>query len=320
MRQKLEQHQVWIYLIAIIAGLLTGSIIPEHSHLWEALLWPVLGALLYTTFTQVPLIHLADGWRDRRFLTALLLGNFVLVPLVIAGLLPLLSDDPAIRLGVLLVLLMPCTDWFISFTHLGRGDSARARAIAAAPVLLIAQLLLLPVYLWLFVGDLAIELALGSHLVPAFFGLIFTPLVFAWLTERLAERHLPVNNFVSGLGWLPVPLLALVVFLIAGSQVSLVVEQGKLLWTVLLVFALYLVAAALIGKYLSRLFRLAPPAGRTLVFSLGTRNSFVMLPLALSLPDAWSAAVVVIVFQSLVELFGMLVYLRWVPGHLIKDS
>jgi ACR3 family arsenite transporter len=45
-----------------------------------------------------------------------------------------------------------------------------------------------------------------------------------------------------------------------------------------------------------------------LIFSLGTRNSFVMLPLALSLPGAWSAAVVVIVFQSLVELFGMVPY------------
>ena len=242
----------------------------------------------------------------------------MLVPLLVAGLLPLLPDNPAIQLGVLLVLLVPCTDWFISFTHLGHGDSACA--IAAAPVLLIAQLVLLPVYLWLFIGEVAIELALGSHLLPAFFGLIITPLVLAWFTERLAEKHLPVKTLVSRLGWLPVPLLALVVFLIAGSQVSLVVEQGKLFWTVLLVFALYLVAAALIGKYLSRLFQLAPPAGRTLVFSLGTRNSFVMLPLALSLPDAWGSAVVVIVFQSLVELFGMLVYLRWVPRHLIKGD
>ena len=44
------------------------------------MLWPVLGVLLYTTFTQVPLI----------------VGALVL----------LLPDDPAIRLGVLLVLLV----------------------------------------------------------------------------------------------------------------------------------------------------------------------------------------------------------------------
>ncbi len=87
------------------------------------------------------------------------------------------------------------------------------------------------------------------------------------------------------LGCLPVPLLALVVFLIAGSQVSLVIDNGALLWSALLVFVLYLVAAAIIGKGLSELFGFTPTTSCTLTFSFGTRNSFVMLPLALSLPE-----------------------------------
>nr|WP_010130788.1 arsenic resistance protein [Microbulbifer agarilyticus] len=318
MREKLEQRQVWIYLVVILAGMFIGWRSPELTETWELWLWPVLGVLLYTTFTQVPLIHLASAFRDRRFLTALLVGNFILVPLVVSVLLLLLRGyDPAVRLGVVMVLLVPCTDWFISFTHLGRGDSARA--IAAAPVLLIAQLALLPVYIWLFMGNLAIELAVSSHLLPAFFGLIVVPLILAWLTERWAEQRSLARTFVDRLGWLPVPLLALVVFLIAGSQVRLVLENGALLWPVLVVFVVYLVAAAFSGKLLYRLFKLTPAAGRTLTFSLGTRNSFVMLPLALSLPDAWRAAVVVIVFQSLVELFGMLAYLRWVPQRMIPE-
>jgi len=81
---------------------------------------------------------------------------------------------------------------------------------------------------------------------------------------------------------------------------------------------LYLMVAAALGKLLSQVFRLPAATGRTLTFSLGTRNSFVMLPLALSLPEAWSAAVVVIVLQSLVELLGMVAFLRWVPTRLIK--
>ena len=60
--------------------------------------------------------------------------------------------------------------------------------------------------------------------------------------------------------------------------------------------------------------------GRTVIFSLGTRNSFMVLPLALSIPEAWATAVVVIVVQSLVELFGMMLYLRWVPGRLLPDT
>lgn len=56
--------------------------------------------------------------------------------------------------------------------------------------------------------------------------------------------------------------------------------------------------------------------GRVLAFSFGTRNSFVVLPLALALPPSSDLAVVTIVFQSLVELLGVGVYLWWIPQKL----
>lgn len=131
-RQQLERHRVWIYLVAILAGLTLGGTAPGASKPFEAVLWVLLGVLLYTTFTQVPLTHLPDAFRDGRFMGTVLVGNFLLVPLAVWGLLAFLPDDPAIRLGVLLVLLVPCTDWYITFTHLGGGDTDRA--IAATPV------------------------------------------------------------------------------------------------------------------------------------------------------------------------------------------
>ena len=98
--------------------------------------------LLYTTFTQVPLTHLPDAFRDRRFMGAALLGNFALLPIVAWGLIALLPDQHAIRLGVLFVLLVPCAEWFITFAHLGGGDTRRA--IAVTPVNLFGQIALLP--------------------------------------------------------------------------------------------------------------------------------------------------------------------------------
>ena len=50
-RQKLERHQVWIYLAAILLGLATGSLAPGVARPFETLLWPVLGVLLFSTFT-----------------------------------------------------------------------------------------------------------------------------------------------------------------------------------------------------------------------------------------------------------------------------
>lgn len=318
MRDWMERQQSWIYLTCILVGLAIGLSLPDVTAKLEILLWPLLGCLLYATFTQIPLTRIRQGFSDWRFLSALMLGNFVVIPLVLGGLIAILPLSSAVQAGVLLVLLVPCTDWFITFTQLGKGDAGRA--VVATPVLLLVQLLALPAYLWLFLGAEWLQIALSTHLFSAFAGLILTPLVLAWLTERLAKRSRNARHLVHGLGLLPVPLLALVIFVIATSQVIAVAGLTGVLLQVLLIFLAYLVFAAFLGKHLERLFRLTAPHARTLTFSFGTRNSFVMLPIALTLPEAWQAAVVVIVFQSLVELFGMVVYLSWVPGKLIPES
>lgn len=310
-RETLERHQVWLYLAAIAAGLAAGASAPGVAGPMEAALWPALAALLYATFTQVPLNHLPEAFRDARFMAAVLVANFVLVPLLVWALLPAVPEDPAVRLGVLLVLLVPCTDWFITFTHLARGDTRRA--IAVTPVNLLLQLALLPVWLWLFLGRSFAEILAPGRVGLVFLLLILVPLAAAWATEVLAERSGARHAVVGGLAWLPVPLLALVVFLIAGSQVETAAAALPLLGQVLLAFLLFLAGALAIGVGVARVFALATAPARTLVFSVATRNSFVVLPFALALPPAWQAAVVVIVFQSLVELFGMVAFLRLVP-------
>ncbi|RCV92139.1 hypothetical protein [Vreelandella rituensis] len=75
--------------------------------------------------------------------------------------------------GVLLVLLVPCTDRFINFTHLGKGDAGQS--IAAAPVLLLVQLLALPIHLCLFLGAEWLQAAINTLLLVAFMGLISPP-------------------------------------------------------------------------------------------------------------------------------------------------
>ncbi|WP_346797293.1 arsenic resistance protein [Halomonas sp. Bachu 37] len=313
MKERLERHQVWFYLAAIGVGLGLGGARPDLASHGELLIWPLLAGLLYTTFTQVPLRRLPLAFKDWRFMSALLVGNFVVMPLCVGGLLQLLPDDPAIQLGVLLVLLVPCTDWFISFTHLGKGDAGRA--VAATPILLLGQFIALPFYLWWFIGDVMVDAAIGEHLLYAFFGLIGLPLLLAGLTQRWAASHWRGDAVLDSLGWLPVPLLALVVGLVAATQVAMMNGILTMLGPVLLVFVLYLLLAVGVGKLLARCWRLPLGRARTLVFSLSTRNSFVVLPLALMLPTAWEATAVIIVLQSLVELFAMALLIHWLPHY-----
>lgn len=317
-RLTLERQQVWIYLAAILAGLLLGSRFPGLTPLFESLLWPVLASLLYATFVQVPLLHVREAFRDRCFLIAKLAGNFVLIPLLLWLTLPWLPDDPALQLGVLLVLLVPCTDWFITFTRLGRGDTARA--IAISPLNLLLQLLLLPLYLWLMLPAAELGAALQTEaMLPAALALIGLPLVAAATSERWIEAKPQRAIWRERLTWWPVPLLALVVLLIAGAQINAVRDAGPVLLSVLPLFAGFLLVAAVLARLLTSLLQLPVTSGRTLAYGFGTRNSFVVLPFALALPAGWETTVVVIVFQSLVELFGMVFYLWWLTRRLFKS-
>jgi arsenite transporter len=312
-REILEKYQVFAYFGAVLAGLALGISAPNRTGVLSVLVWPALGMLLYVIFTQVPLAGFRRSVADGRFLVAIVGGNFLILPLIVWLLVQLVAEVPAIRLGVFMVLLVPCTDWFITFTQLGGGDTKRA--ILFSPFSLVFQIVLLPIYLWVFMGGEFVVGLARSQLLLAFVGLVLMPLLLAVLMQKRREQF---ATYWKMLPWLPVPLLAAVVFMVAASQVDIVRETltTGLLVNLVFVFALFLFVAGLLGRIVAQLFRLGPTEGRVLAFSFGTRNSFVVLPVALALPAGLEFAAVVIVLQSLVELFGMIGYLWWVPKAL----
>lgn len=182
-----ERHQIALYLGAMAVGAAVGLLAGHTATGWERAINPVLAALLYATFLQVPAAELLRSLRSGRFLGAVLVINFVVVPLVVAAMFTLLPADQAVRLGVLLVLLAPCVDYVIVFSGLAGADSRKL--LAVTPLLLIGQMLLLPVLLGLFLGPDLLELVEPEPFVEAFVLLIVIPLVAAWLTQ--AWRHGP---------------------------------------------------------------------------------------------------------------------------------
>ena len=81
----MERRQVAVYVTAMAVGAGIGFIAPGAGSAMEHAINPVLGALLYVTFLQVPAVELLRSLRDGLFLGAALVVNFVVVPLVVAG-------------------------------------------------------------------------------------------------------------------------------------------------------------------------------------------------------------------------------------------
>jgi ACR3 family arsenite transporter len=306
-----DRHQVGLYLLALAAGALVGLTAPGSSPSLERAIEPVLAVLLYATFLQVPFTALTAAFRDGRFLAAVLTVNFVIVPLVVLALTRVLPDDQAVLLGVLLVLLTPCIDYVIVFTGLAGGSSQRL--LAAAPLLMLAQLALLPVYLLLFVGRDLADIVEPGPFVRAFVVLIAIPLTLALLTELLARRHRVGTRATDLFTALMVTLLAATLFVVVASQVPQVRDSLGSVLRVVPVYAAFALIMAGVGRVAASVFRLGPPAGRALLFSGATRNSLVVLPLALALPEEYALAAVIVVTQTLVELVAMLLFVRLVP-------
>ena len=311
----LERHQVALYLAGIAAGAVVGWAVPG-ADAWAVLVEPVLALLLLATFLAVPFAALGAGLRDGRFLAALLVLNFVVVPAVVFGLSRFVAHDDALLVGVLLVLLAPCVDYVIAFTALAGG--AAERLLAAAPLLMLVQLVVLPVLLRVVAGEAAVAAVDVGPFVRALVMLILVPLALAALLQWGAVRGRggvrdTAAGVVRGFTAAMVPLMVVTLFTVVASQIRGVGERLPALAAVVPLFVAFAAVMVALGVVAARWARLDVPAGRALVFSGATRNSLVVLPLALALPASLDPAPLVVVTQTLVELGAMVSLVRLVP-------
>lgn len=310
---RMEDHQVALYLVALVAGAAVGLTAPDVAVPAEHLVNPALGLLLYATFLAVPFARLGDALRDWRFLLTVSAVNFLCVPAVVWLLTRHLSGgtgDRALLIGVLFVLLAPCVDYVIVFTGLAGG--AADQLLATTPLLMLAQMVLLPVWLRLFAGPGMVDSVKMGPFVTAFLWLIVVPLVAAGVTQWARCRLL--SGLFTGL---MVPLMMLTLAVVVASQVHGVSSRWRDLLAVVPVYVVFVLVMSVIGGAASRVAGLGVASRRAVVFTAVTRNSLVVLPLVLALPATYDLAPLVVVTQTLVELVLMVVMVR-VVSRLVR--
>lgn len=180
----LEKIQPLIILLAVVIGLGLGQV--EAAAAWAGrFILPFLVLMLLGVFLQLPLSRITRAFRHGRVAGLSLLLNFVWNPLLawLLGWL-FLRDQPALWLGLIMLLVTPCTDWYLVFTSLARGNLALSTAVL--PWNLLLQLLLLPLYLLLLAGTLVpLE---WPALVESIALVLLLPLGAAFLLRRLLVR------------------------------------------------------------------------------------------------------------------------------------
>ena len=288
----LEKFQTFIILLAIGAGLLLGQVNFIKTYA-EYLIVPSLAAMLYGLFLSVPIKDLAKAFKNKRFAFGSLTVNFLWTPVLawILGYL-LLSEHPYLWIGFIMLMVTPCTDWYLIFTQIARGNVALSAAIL--PINLILQLILLPFYLFLFSGISGI--IDPSGLWESILIVLVIPFLLARLTSSNVLNHnreVPLNQRLAPLFTkAQLAFLCLAISAMFATQGEYLIENPEMLYLMLIP----VLAFFLINFFFSQII------GRVLKFSYPERVSLSMTTLARNSPIALAIAMTAFPDQPLIAL------------------
>lgn len=295
----LEKLQTIFMLGAIILGYVLGLKIPG-AQAAGAVITPALMAMLFGLFLSIPLSDLRSGFSDLRFTLTSLIINFIWIPILGWGLGGIfLADAPALRLGFIMLLVTPCTDWYLVFTALARGNVPLSAAIL--PVNLIVQVALLPFYLIIFSGltgrlDYALLAKSVTLVLILPFGL--AQLIRLALSEESAVRRGLSNFFSKGQFWF---LLAAITAMFASQARQL---SGNLSTFVKLFIpvALFFIINFWVGRLAAGFMKMNFADSVSLSLTTLARNSPIALAIAVTaFPDEPLVALALVI-GPLIEL------------------
>ena len=162
--------------------------------------------MMYPAMTNVRLGEVGSAFRSPRQLGVVLLFNYLVAPFLMLLLANIFVSDPELHTGLVLYGLAPCIAMVIVFTYLAKGNVPMALVFVA--INSVAQMLLIPVYARLLIGNVDFDVLVVGESVLLYLGL---PLLAGVLTrmfvvrrggEEAMERLKPGLNAMSILGLL----------------------------------------------------------------------------------------------------------------------
>lgn len=239
-------------------------------------------ALVTLLFFGVRVRSLVRALGALRFIGVAVATNFVLLPCIGYGIAHVfLAPYPLLLTGLVIYFMAPCTDWFLGFTRLAKGNVALGAALI--PINMVLQLLLYPVYLHVFAASLAQvnnEL-IGSTLLHGF----MAPLAAALLMHQLLRRLLGPARFrclLSAVQALTPWLIALLVLQIFAGNIGVIVQHSTYFAWLLMAVLVFFVLAFLMAEGISRLCRFAYPEHALFAMMTAARNAPLMLAVTMT--------------------------------------
>lgn len=297
---KFNSYQTFVILIAVFLGLLIGQyqFFSEHA---GKLIIPFLMAMLFGLFLSISLKNLKTSFFNFRFSITSLTFNFIWTPIFsyCLGLL-FLSHHQALWIGFVMLMVTPCTDWYLVFTGVAKGNVALSTAIL--PINLVLQVLFLPVYLLLFFNKSG-SFDLMTLLQSMLFVLVI-PFLFALALKYFSKGGADCsgNWFLSFFARSQILFLALAVVAMFASEGKALLNNPSIIYALLTPIVIFFAVTFFLGKAIGKMLGFSYEDTVSLSMTTLARNSPIALAIAMTAFPAEPLVALALVIGPLIEL------------------
>lgn len=303
----IEKIEPIILIFAIIIGLISSNI-QILSNNTGNLINLFLCIMLYGLFLEVPLKNLKKSFTNIKFTSTTLIINFIWTPLFGYFLGNLfLNGNIDIFIGFFMLILTPCTDWYLVFTKMAKGDLNLS--LSLLPINLILQIILLPVYLIIFFSsnNSMSYIDLGYSILIV----IVIPFILAQLTKVILNDDITekASDFFSNY---QIVFLALAVFAIFNSTRELLFKNLNSVLTIFIPLIIFFITNTIIDLLLSEKINFTYEEYASLTMTTLARNSPLALAIAINSFPGRELIAIALVIGPLIELPVLYIVSRFV--------
>src|SRR5690606_29785166 len=296
---RINKYQTGVILVAVIAGLLLGHIafVADYS---AKFIVPLLMVMLFGLFLSINISELKTSFLNVKFSLSNIIFNFVWTPIFayILGYIFLTNELP-IWIGFVMLMVTPCTDWYLVFTGVAKGNVPLSTSVL--PVNLILQVLLLPVYLMLFFGKSGnVEL---SSLVESILLVLVVPFVLALIAKKTIGKNSKAGtNLIQFFEKSQVLFLALAVVAMFASEGKNLIDNPNVIYKLLIPVLIFFAVTFVFSQVISKLLKFSYADKVSLVLTTMARNSPISLAIAVSAFSSEPLIALSLVIGPLIEL------------------
>lgn len=284
--ENINKFQSFMILLMVAIGIFIGqfNIIKIYS---EYLIMPALMVMLFLVFLQIPLKDIVNSFSNKKFTITSICINFIWTPILIFILGKLfLGNNPSLLIGFVMLMVTPCTDWYLIFTGITKGNVALGASIL--PLNLILQLLLLPIYV-LLIGGSSVEIEVLSLLKGVVMSLII-PLILSIILRKIIISKNGKDFFEETITSKACDyqghFLNIAIVAMFASQGKVLIQHPEVLLQLLVPVLLFFAINLIVGIFVSRGINLNREDSIALNFTTLARNSPIALAIAVAtFPD-----------------------------------